>query len=108
MGTTPSWRKNAFCRFATQWRISILLVEGQRSLSVLDWISMMNSARYAGFKVRLKDSSKDRLMSLPVVNSFNEWDPLEEVIVGVLDGGSELPWDITLKAVMPKENVEEV
>ena len=47
-------------------------------------------------------------MSLPVVNSFNEWDPLEEVIVGVLDGGAELPWEMTLRAVMPRENVEEV
>ena len=29
-----------------------------------------------------------------VVNSHNEWDPLEEVIVGILDGACDLPWEI--------------
>ncbi len=41
-----------------------------------------------------------------VVNSHNEWDPLEEIIVGVLDGGADLPWEVGLGAVMPKEDVE--
>src|ERR1043166_1990850 len=36
------------------------------------------------------------------VNSFNEWDPLEEVIVGVLDGACVPSWHVTLKATMPK------
>ncbi len=40
-------------------------------------------------------------IATPVVNSFNEWDPLEEVIVGVLDGASVPPWHVTLKATMP-------
>jgi len=40
-----------------------------------------------------------------VVNSYNEWDPLEEVIVGVLDGSAYLPWEIALKAVKPTEHV---
>lgn len=39
--------------------------------------------------------------ALPVVNSFNEWDPLEEVIVGVLDGASIPPWHVTMAATMP-------
>ncbi|HRO04046.1 MAG TPA: hypothetical protein PLS69_10635 [Terricaulis sp.] len=40
-----------------------------------------------------------------VVNSYNEWDPLEEVIVGVLDGSAFLPWEIGLQAVKPAEHV---
>src|ERR1041384_7471258 len=46
--------------------------------------------------------------SLPVVNSFNEWDPLEEVIVGVAEGACELPWDLALEAVMPAEAVDDL
>jgi glycine amidinotransferase len=38
---------------------------------------------------------------LPVVNSHNEWDPLEEAIVGVLDGASVPQWHIQLQATMP-------
>jgi glycine amidinotransferase len=38
----------------------------------------------------------------PIVNSFNEWDPLEEVIVGRLDGSVIPPWHVTIKATMPK------
>jgi len=29
----------------------------------------------------------------PVVCSYNEWDPLEEIVVGVLDGGINPPWE---------------
>ena len=38
----------------------------------------------------------------PVVNSFHEWDPLEEVIVGRLGGAAIPPWHITVKATMPQ------
>lgn len=38
----------------------------------------------------------------PVVNCFNEWDPLEEIIVGVLDGACVPPWHITLQATVPE------
>lgn len=37
----------------------------------------------------------------PVVNSFNEWDPLEEVIVGILDGATVLPWEPGVAAITP-------
>jgi glycine amidinotransferase len=37
------------------------------------------------------------------VCSHNEWDPLEEVIVGVVDGASAPPWHITLQATMPRD-----
>lgn len=40
---------------------------------------------------------------LPIVNSFNEWDPLEEVIVGVIDGAAVPAWHITLEATMPSQ-----
>ena len=43
-----------------------------------------------------------------VVNSYNEWDPLEEVIVGVAEGACELPWDLALESVMPAEAVDDL
>jgi len=36
----------------------------------------------------------------PVVNAFNEWDPLEEIIVGVADGAMIPPWDIEMEATV--------
>ncbi|MCP5048149.1 MAG: amidinotransferase [bacterium] len=39
---------------------------------------------------------------MPVVNSYNEWDPLEEVIVGVVDGAAVPEWHISLEATMPE------
>lgn len=38
-----------------------------------------------------------------IVSSYNEWGPLEEVIVGVLDGASIPEWHIQLEATMPKK-----
>jgi glycine amidinotransferase len=40
----------------------------------------------------------------PVVNSFTEWDPLEEIIVGVLDGQSSMSWETPLYGYVPKES----
>ena len=42
----------------------------------------------------------------PVVNSWNEWDPLEEAIVGVLDGAVALSWDVALEAVTANEHLD--
>jgi glycine amidinotransferase len=39
--------------------------------------------------------------SLPVVNSYNEWDTLEEVILGVVDNACVPCWHVTLEATMP-------
>jgi glycine amidinotransferase len=36
----------------------------------------------------------------PVVNTHNEWDPLEEVIVGLVDGAMIPPWDVILEATL--------
>lgn len=41
-----------------------------------------------------------------VVNSYNEWDPLEEVIVGIVDNASFPPWHITLEATLPHNQCE--
>jgi glycine amidinotransferase len=35
------------------------------------------------------------------VESYNEWDPLEEVIVGVVEGATVPTWDVALEATMP-------
>jgi glycine amidinotransferase len=40
----------------------------------------------------------------PVVSSYNEWDPLEEVIVGVVEGACVPPWDAAVEATMPEEH----
>lgn len=37
------------------------------------------------------------------VGSHNEWDPLEEVIVGVIDGAAVPPWHVALEATMPPD-----
>lgn len=37
----------------------------------------------------------------PVVQSYNEWDPLEEVIVGTVEGATVPPWDGITRATMP-------
>jgi len=37
----------------------------------------------------------------PVVSSYNEWDPLEEVVVGVVDRACIPAWHVALKATMP-------
>ena len=40
----------------------------------------------------------------PTVSSYNEWDPLEEVIVGVIDGACVPSWHVAVKATMPREH----
>ena len=44
--------------------------------------------------------------STPPVNSWTEWDPLEEVIVGVLDGAVALTFEVGFEAVTPMEDRE--
>src|SRR5829696_8858354 len=39
------------------------------------------------------------------VNSYNEWDLLEEVIVGVVDGAAFPPYHIVLEATMPHDQL---
>ncbi|HEX2049562.1 MAG TPA: amidinotransferase [Actinomycetota bacterium] len=44
--------------------------------------------------------------STPVVGSYNEWDPLEEVVVGVIEGAVIPPWHDAFKATLPEERWE--
>src|ERR1051325_5224240 len=39
------------------------------------------------------------------VSSYNEWDLLEEVIVGVVEGAAFPPYHVTLEATMPHEQL---
>ena len=39
------------------------------------------------------------------VNSHNEWDLLEEVIVGIVDGATFPPYHITVEATMPHDQL---
>jgi len=36
----------------------------------------------------------------PVVNAFNEWDPLEEIVVGIVEDAVVPPWDVIMPAVV--------
>ncbi len=49
--------------------------------------------------------SEERQSDHSVVNSHNEWDPLEEVIVGTIEGALIPPWDVILEATLHKEEL---
>jgi glycine amidinotransferase len=40
------------------------------------------------------------------VNSHNEWDPLEEVIVGIVDGAVFPPWHVSAEAVLSADQAD--
>ncbi len=42
----------------------------------------------------------------PIVNSYNEWDPLEEVIVGVVEGATIPDLEVAVKATIPEDQIE--
>jgi len=43
--------------------------------------------------------------SNPIVNTHNEWDPLEEIIVGIIDGARIPPWDIIMEATVHEKDL---
>ncbi|NIM18091.1 MAG: amidinotransferase [Candidatus Aminicenantes bacterium] len=49
------------------------------------------------------ENTENKRDVIPIVNSYNEWDPLEEVIVGVIEGASVPSWHISLKATLPEK-----
>jgi glycine amidinotransferase len=51
-------------------------------------------------------STKSVISKPSIVNSYNEWDPLEEVIVGNIDGAAIPPWHIMLQATMPLQHTQ--
>ena len=44
----------------------------------------------------------DAVRAASPVCTYNEWDPLEEVIVGVIDGAAVPAWDVALQATVPR------
>lgn len=51
-------------------------------------------------------SPVDKKTPSPIVNAFNEWDSLEEVVLGVVDGACVPGWHVTLQATMPERHRE--
>jgi len=49
--------------------------------------------------------NKESTSSYPVVNAHNEWDPLEEIIVGVVEGAVIPPWDVVMEATLHKQEL---
>jgi glycine amidinotransferase len=49
--------------------------------------------------------SVDSDVAFPVVNTFNEWDPLEEIIVGIVDGAMIPPWDVVMEATLHQKEL---
>lgn len=47
--------------------------------------------------------SEERNVSHPVVNTYNEWDPLEEIIIGIVEGALIPPWDLIMEATLYKK-----
>ena len=45
------------------------------------------------------------MSTTPIVNAHNEWDPLEEIIVGIVDGALVPPWDTITPAVVHHEHL---
>jgi len=45
--------------------------------------------------------------SYPAVNAHNEWDPLEEIIVGTVEGALVPPWDVIMEATLHREELWE-
>ena len=62
--------------------------------------------RHMPIKMALPDvekikGAKTAYLKQPTVSSYNEWDPLEEVIVGVVEGATVPVWDFITKATTP-------
>jgi glycine amidinotransferase len=47
----------------------------------------------------------DMNSTYPVVNAFNEWDPLEEIIVGTVEGAMVPPWDVVMEAALHRREL---
>jgi len=55
--------------------------------------------------VNRPDEEKHKAHRISPVNSFTEWEPLEEVIVGVVDGARFPPWHVALEPVLPEGQI---
>lgn len=52
----------------------------------------------------MKNLESGKNKSICPVNTFNEWDTLEEIIVGVVDNAAFSSWDVINKATVPPED----
>ncbi len=50
-------------------------------------------------------SGQGRGKQKPIVNAHNEWDPLEEIIVGTIEGALVPPWDVIMEATVHKKEL---
>lgn len=51
------------------------------------------------------EAARNALVDSPV-RSYNEWDPLEEVVVGIMDGATVPQWDLAVESTMPGRSEE--
>uniref|UniRef100_K3XBD5 Glycine amidinotransferase, mitochondrial n=1 Tax=Globisporangium ultimum (strain ATCC 200006 / CBS 805.95 / DAOM BR144) TaxID=431595 RepID=K3XBD5_GLOUD len=65
-------------------------------------MSFLRAIRPAALKKSTR-SLATRAAGTPIVNSHNEWDPLEEVIVGRVEGATIPEWHVSGKAVWPSK-----
>lgn len=63
----------------------------------------MNILRVIRPAVLKKTTRSVATKATPIVNSHNEWDPLEEVIVGRVEGATIPEWHVSGKAVWPSK-----
>jgi glycine amidinotransferase len=77
--------------------------DGEKAMSSQPQNTAARMAQYPPTTETSLDKGPVTLTTSPVC-SYNEWDPLEEVIVGGLDGASIPGMHITLDATMPEES----
>lgn len=53
-----------------------------------------------------KGAAGEKAQRASLVCSYNEWDPLEEVIVGIIDDATFPTWHMSLSSVLPADQVE--
>lgn len=76
---------------------------GRRALFVC--VRSQNLERADTLHLVEQSSAESRDLSANAgVSSYNEWDPLEEVIVGSVEGAMVPPWHVSLQATMPEQH----
>lgn len=65
-----------------------------------------SSAHNYGLKIQNAESDKRITSDNCPVHVYTEWDPLEEIIVGIIDDIRVPEWDMALDAVIPKKSKE--
>jgi len=63
----------------------------------------LNGAQHTKDEIHIHPMDELSLQLKPVVNSHTEWDPLEEVIIGRVEGATIPEWHVSGKAVWPQK-----